>query len=264
MLGDACDSVLLSDMDAYWRAANYLSLGQIYLLDNPLLREPLKPEHVKPRVTGDWGATPVENFIYVHLNRVIKEHDLNMIYLAGIGSATPALVANAYLEGTYSELNPDIAQDEAGLRRLFRQFSFPGSIPSHFPPATPGVHDGGGQLDQPLCRAYHAVCAKPRARGAFVGRCLGPCWWCVLRAAGPVRRCWTDSRLRGCCGHARCLLPRLTAILRSSQCSKRGCAATDPRSSLIETDGCIQTWPTFRPLVADAWPPIRVRSATPF
>lgn len=161
MLGESFDSVLLSDMDAYWRAANYLSLGQMYLLDNPLLREPLKPEHVKPRVKGDWGATPVENFTYVHLNRVIKEHDLNMIYLAGTGSGTPALVANAYLEGTYSELNPGIAQDEEGLRRLFRQFSFPGSISSHFAPARPDVHDGGGQLDQPLCRAYHAACAKP-------------------------------------------------------------------------------------------------------
>ena len=120
-MGESVDAVLLSDMDAYWRAANYLSLGQMYLLSNPLLREPLRPEHLKPRTTVDWGETSVEKFIYVHLNRVIKQHDLNMCYLASTGSDTPALLANAYLEGTRSEVDPDSSQDEEGLRRLFRQ-----------------------------------------------------------------------------------------------------------------------------------------------
>lgn len=160
-LGESLNAVLLSDMDAYWRAANYLSLGQIYLLSNPLLREPLRPEHVKPRATVDWGATAVENFIYVHLNRVIKEHDLNMCYLAGTAPSAPMLLANAYLEGTYSELDPETSQDEEGLRRLFRQFSCPGGISSRCAPAALGLHDGGGKLDHPLCRAYRAACGQP-------------------------------------------------------------------------------------------------------
>jgi xylulose-5-phosphate/fructose-6-phosphate phosphoketolase len=160
-MAESLDPVLLSDMDAYWRAANYLSVGQMYLLANPLLREPLKPEHVKPRVSVDWGATPVQNFIYVHLNRVIKEYDLNVVYIANPGRGRPALLANVYLEGTYSELYPDIAQDEEGLRRLFRQFSCRGGIPRHLVPATAGAHDGRGRLDHPLCRAYRAGSAKP-------------------------------------------------------------------------------------------------------
>ncbi len=160
-MGDSLDPVLLSDMDAYWRAANYLSLAQMYLLANPLLREPLKLEHVKPRATGDWGAVPVENFIYVHLNRVIKQHDLNMVYVVGAGRGTAAVAANAYLEGTYSELDPGVSQDEEGLRRLFRQFSCPGGMSSQSIPATPGRYEGGEKLDQPLCRAYRAACGKP-------------------------------------------------------------------------------------------------------
>lgn len=154
------DPVLLSDMDAYWRATNYLSVGRMYLLANPLLREPLRPEHVKPQVSGEWGATPVQNFIYVHLNRVIKEYDLDMAYIAGPGRGGPALLANAYLEGMYSELYPDVAQDEEGLRRLFRQFSFPGNI-SNDVPAMPATHYEPGKLDHPLCRAYLAGCGKP-------------------------------------------------------------------------------------------------------
>ena len=122
-------SDVLARMDAYWRAANYLSVGQIYLLDNPLLRKPLAPEHIKPRLLGHWGTTPGQNFIYVHLNRIINEHDLNMIYISGPGHGGPALVANTYLEGTYSEIYPDVTQDEEGLKRLFRQFSFPGRHP---------------------------------------------------------------------------------------------------------------------------------------
>jgi hypothetical protein len=120
----------LSRIDAYWRAANYLSIGQIYLLDNPLLHQPLKPEHIKPRLLGHWGTTPGLNFIYAHLNRIIKSHDLNMIYICGPGHGGPAMVANTYLEGTYSEIYPSIEQGADGLRTLFRQFSFPGGIPS--------------------------------------------------------------------------------------------------------------------------------------
>src|ERR1700758_3801281 len=134
----------LARIDAYWRAANYLSVGQIYLLDNPLLREPVRPEHVKPRLLGHWGATPGLNLLYVHLNRVIKARDLSVIYVTGPGHGGPGLVANTYLEGSYSEVYPVISQDEEGMGRLFRQFSFPGGIPSHVAPETPGsIHEGG-------------------------------------------------------------------------------------------------------------------------
>ena len=145
---------LLHRMDAYWRAANYLSVGQIYLYDNPLLRTPLRPAHVKPRLLGHWGTTPGQNFIYVHLNRVVREHDLDMIYVAGPGHGGPALVANTYLEGTYSELYPAISQDEDGLKRLFKQFSFPGGIPSHVAPETPGSIHEGGELGYSLSHAF--------------------------------------------------------------------------------------------------------------
>jgi xylulose-5-phosphate/fructose-6-phosphate phosphoketolase len=129
---------------AYWRAANYLSVGQLYLYDNPLLREPLALAHVKPVVVGHWGTTPGQNFIYAHLNRLITKYDLNMIYISGPGHGGPALVGNTYLEGSYSEVYPDISQDEAGLKKLFTQFSFPGGISSHVAPSTPGsIHEGG-------------------------------------------------------------------------------------------------------------------------
>lgn len=131
-------------LDRYWRAANYLSVGQIYLLDNPLLHEPLLPEHIKPRLLGHWGTTPGLNFIYAHLNRAIRAFDANMIYICGPGHGGPGMVANTYLEGTYSEIYPDISRDTDGLRKLFRQFSFPGGIPSHAAPETPGsIHEGG-------------------------------------------------------------------------------------------------------------------------
>ena len=133
----------LDALDAWWRAANYLSVGQIYLLDNPLLTEPLRPEHVKPRLLGHWGTTPGLNLIYAHLNRVIRNQDLNVIYIAGPGHGGPGMVANTYLEGTYSELYPRITQDTAGMGRLFRQFSFPGGIPSHVAPETPGLDPRG-------------------------------------------------------------------------------------------------------------------------
>jgi xylulose-5-phosphate/fructose-6-phosphate phosphoketolase len=148
-------------MDGYFRAANYLSVGQIYLLDNPLLKRPLKLEDVKPRLLGHWGTTPGLNFIYVHLNRLIKKHDLEMIYIAGPGHGGPALVANVYLEGTYSEVYPNIAQDEDGMRRLFKQFSFPGGIPSHVAPETPGSIHEGGELGYALSHAYGAALDNP-------------------------------------------------------------------------------------------------------
>lgn len=152
---------LLEKMHAYWRAANYLSVGQIYLYANPLLKEPLQPEHVKPRLLGHWGTSPGLNFIYVHLNRLITDRDLNMIYIAGPGHGGPALVANAYLEGTYSEVYPNITQDEGGLTRLFKQFSFPGGIPSHVAPETPGSIHEGGELGYALSHAYGAVLDAP-------------------------------------------------------------------------------------------------------
>jgi xylulose-5-phosphate/fructose-6-phosphate phosphoketolase len=152
---------LVNKMDAYWRAANYLSVGQIYLCDNPLLKEPLKPEHIKNMLLGHWGTTPGQNFIYVHLNRVIKKYDLDMVYISGPGHGGPALVGNTYLEGTYSEVYPNISQDEAGLKRLFRQFSFPGGIPSHVSPECPGSIHEGGELGYSLSHAFGAVLDNP-------------------------------------------------------------------------------------------------------
>lgn len=151
----------LNRIDAYWRAANYLSVGQIYLLDNPLLHEELKPEHVKPRLLGHWGTTPGLNLIYAHLNRVIRMRDLSILYVCGPGHGGPGVVANTYLEGTYSEIYPDISQDAEGLRKLFRQFSFPGGIPSHAAPETPGSIHEGGELGYALLHAYGAAFDNP-------------------------------------------------------------------------------------------------------
>src|SRR5262249_41649597 len=151
----------LNRMDAYWRAANYLSVGQIYLLDNPLLNEPLQRKHIKPRLLGHWGTTPGLNMLYVHLNRVIQRDDLNMIYIIGPGHGGPALVAHAYLEGTYSEVYPNISQDADGMKRMFKQFSFPGGIPSHVAPETPGSVHEGGELGYSLSHAYGAAFDNP-------------------------------------------------------------------------------------------------------
>jgi len=151
----------LRRMNAYWRAANYLSVGQIYLLDNPLLQEPLTIAHIKPRLLGHWGTTPGLNFIYVHFNRVIKAHDLNVIYVAGPGHGGPGLVANTYLEGTYSEVYPNISQDAGGMKKLFKQFSFPGGIPSHVAPETPGSIHEGGELGYAISHAYGAALDNP-------------------------------------------------------------------------------------------------------
>jgi xylulose-5-phosphate/fructose-6-phosphate phosphoketolase len=148
-------------IDAYWRASNYLSVGQIYLMDNPLLKEPLKLKHIKPRLLGHWGTTPGLNFLYVHLNRVIKKYDLDMIYITGPGHGGPGLVANTWLEGTYSEVYPNVSQDEEGMRRLFKQFSFPGGIPSHVAPETPGSIHEGGELGYAVSHAFGAAFDNP-------------------------------------------------------------------------------------------------------
>ncbi len=165
MAADAATGPLTPDelltIDAYWRAANYLSVGQIYLLDNPLVRERLMPAHVKPRLLGHWGTTPGLNFVYAHMNRVIRNWDLNAIYVMGPGHGGPAAVANAYLEGTYTEVYPEITCDEEGMQRLFRQFSFPGGIPSHVAPETPGSIHEGGELGYSLAHAYGAAFDNP-------------------------------------------------------------------------------------------------------
>jgi xylulose-5-phosphate/fructose-6-phosphate phosphoketolase len=157
----ALSKAKIAAMDAYWRAANYLSVGQIYLLDNPLLREPLKLEHVKPRLVGHWGTTLGLNFVYVHLNRVIREHDLNMLYVTGPGHGGPGLVANTYLEGSYTETYHHVSQDEAGMQRSFKQFSFPGGIPSHVAPETPGSIHEGGELGYALSHGFGAAFDNP-------------------------------------------------------------------------------------------------------
>ncbi len=159
---------MLHKMNAYWRAANYLSVGQIYLYDNPLLKKTLTLDHVKPRLLGHWGTTPGLNFIYVHLNRLINKYDLNVIYITGPGHGGPGLVANTYLEGTYSQFYPNISQDEEGMRKLFKQFSFPGGIPSHVAPETPGSINEGGELGYSLAHAYGAVLDNPDLIAACV------------------------------------------------------------------------------------------------
>jgi xylulose-5-phosphate/fructose-6-phosphate phosphoketolase len=168
MTGSSLSDDLLQRMNAWWRAANYLSVGQIYLFDNPLLRDPLKVEHVKPRLLGHWGTTPGLNFLYVHLNRLIKKHDLDMIFVTGPGHGGPGLVANTYLEGTYTEFYPGITRDEEGLKKLFTQFSFPGGIPSHVAPETPGSINEGGELGYSLMHAYGAVFDNPELIAACV------------------------------------------------------------------------------------------------
>ena len=174
-------------MDAYWRAANYLSVGQIYLYANPLLRRPLKPQDIKPRLLGHWGTTPGLNFIYVHLNRLIRQHDLNMIYVIGPGHGGPGIVANTYLEGTYSELYPNITEDEDGMRRLFKQFSFPGGIPSHVAPDVPGSIHEGGELGYSLLHAYGAAFDNP---GLIVACVVGD----GEAETGPLAASWHSNK----------------------------------------------------------------------
>ncbi len=177
----------LRKMNAWWRAANYLSVGQTYLYDNPLLKEPLTKEHVKPRLVGHWGTTPGLNFIYVHLNRVIKERDLNMIYVIGPGHGGPGIVANTWLEGTYSEVYPNIPQDEEGMKKLFKQFSFPGGIPSHVAPETPGSIHEGGELGYALSHAYGAAFDNP---GLIVAAVVGD----GEAETGPLATSWHSNK----------------------------------------------------------------------
>ena len=178
----------LARIDAWWRAANYLSVGQIYLLDNPLLREKLRPEHVKPRLLGHFGTVPGLNLLYAHLNRVIRERDLDTIYITGPGHGGPGLVANAYLEGTYSEVYPSVSYDLDGLGELFRQFSFPGGIPSHVAPETPGSIHEGGELGYALSHAYGAAFDNPDLLVA-----------CVIgdgeAETGPLATSWHSNKL---------------------------------------------------------------------
>jgi len=178
---------LLRRMNAYWRAANYLSVGQIYLYDNPLLKRPLELSDVKPLVVGHWGTTPGQNFIYVHLNRVIKKYDLDMFYVAGPGHGGPALVGNTYLEGTYSEVYPDVSQDEAGLKKLFTQFSFPGGISSHVAPTTPGSIHEGGELGYSLSHAFGAAFDNP---GLIVACVIGD----GEAETGPLATSWQSTK----------------------------------------------------------------------
>jgi xylulose-5-phosphate/fructose-6-phosphate phosphoketolase len=178
---------LMHRMDAYWRAANYLSVGQIYLYDNPLLKRPLELSDVKPLIVGHWGTTPGQNFIYVHLNRVIKKFDLDMFYVAGPGHGGPALVGNTYLEGTYSEIYPDVSQDEAGLKKLFTQFSFPGGISSHVAPTTPGSIHEGGELGYSLSHAFGAAFDNP---GLIVACVIGD----GEAETGPLATSWQSTK----------------------------------------------------------------------
>ncbi|MGW4792651.1 phosphoketolase family protein, partial [Nonomuraea sp. NPDC004297] len=177
----------MEHIDAYWRAANYLSVGQIYLLDNPLLSEPLRPEHIKPRLLGHWGTTPGLNFCFAHLNRVIRERDQDMIYIAGPGHGGPAAVAHAWLEGSYSERYPDVSPDVEGMRRLFRQFSFPGGIPSHVAPETPGSIHEGGELGYALAHAYGAAFDNP---GLVVACVIGD----GEAETGPLAASWHSNK----------------------------------------------------------------------
>ncbi|MEP6549315.1 MAG: phosphoketolase family protein [Gammaproteobacteria bacterium] len=182
------DADLLRKMNAYWRAANYVSVGQIYLYANPLLKEPLKLAHVKPLVVSHWGTTPGQNFIYVHLNRIIKKYDLDMFYIAGPGHGGPAIVGNVYLEGTWTEFYPDVTQDEKGLQKLFKQFSFPGGISSHVAPTTPGSIHEGGELGYSLSHAFGAVFDNP---GLVVACVIGD----GEAETGPLATAWQSNKL---------------------------------------------------------------------
>src|ERR1700679_1475842 len=178
---------LLHKMDAYWRAANYISVGKIYHYDNPLLKEPLKLSHVKPLVVGHWGTTPGQNFIYVHLNRVIKKYDLDMFYIAGPGHGGSAIVGIVYLEGTWIKVYPSVSQDEAGLKELFKQFSFPGGISSHVAPTTPGSIHEGGELGYSLSHAFGAAFDNP---GLIVACVIGD----RESETGPLATAWQSNK----------------------------------------------------------------------
>src|SRR4051812_27075000 len=185
--GRPLDRTRLRALDRWWRAANYLSVGQIYLMANPLLREPLRPEHVKPRLLGHWGTTPGLNFIYAHLNRAIMARDLEMMYVIGPGHGGPGLVAAAYLDGTYTETYSHVSLDESGMARLFKQFSFPGGIPSHVAPETPGSIHEGGELGYSLSHAYGAAFDNP---GLVVAAIVGD----GEAETGPLATSWHSTK----------------------------------------------------------------------
>lgn len=239
-------------IDGFWRAANYLSVGQIYLLDNPLLREPLARKHIKPRLLGHWGTTPGLNFIYAHMNHQIAARDLDAIFLTGPGHGGPGLVASAWLDGTYSEVYPHVSRDEPGMQRLFRQFSFPGGIPSHVAPETPGSIHEGGELGYVLSHAFGAafdnpdliVCAVvgdgeaetgPLAtsctRTSFSTRCMtAPCCRSCTSTAtrSPIPPCSPASRKRN---SRRCCAVTVTSLTSSVATTPNGCTPPWPRRS---------------------------------
>ena len=213
---------MLHKMNAYFSAANYLSVGQIYLFNNPLLREPLKPDDIKPRLLGHWGTTPGLNFVYVHMNRVIKKYDLDMIFVTGPGHGGPALVANTYLEGTYSEFYPNVSEDEEGMKKLFTQFSFPGGIPSHTAAETPGSINEGGELGYSLSHAFGAAfdnpdlivtcvvgdgeAGKPQRHEILLGNAAGRCRFLPLYGGSRVSQSGKND-LRGHALHPQLTLP---------------------------------------------------------
>ncbi len=238
----------LGTIDAYWRAANYLSVGQIYLMANPLLREPLKAEHVKPRLLGHWGTTPGLNFIYAHLNRIIRQRDLDMIAVWGPGHGAPGLVANAYLEGTYSEIYPDVARDAVGMGRLFRQFSFPGGIPSHASPELPGSIHEGGELGYSLAHAFGAALDNP---GPDVACIVGDGEAETGRSPPPGTRTSSSTRAptaRSCrsCTHGyKIASPTVLAACPRTSCAAFSSATATRRSSSRATTRprCTRPWP---------------------
>ena len=239
----------LALIDAWWRAANYLAVGQIYLLDNPLLREPLRLEHTKPRLLGHWGTTPGLNFVYAHMNRVIRKHGRDAIFVCGPGHGGPAVVASTYLEGSYTELYPHITRDEAGMRALFHQFSFPGGIPSHAAPETPGSIHEGGELGYALVHAYGAAFDNPDLLVACVigdGEAeTGRSRRAGTRTSSSTRHAMAPSS-RSCTSTAtRSPIPRCSRASpsrSSSRCSRAtattrtSCPGTFPRT-------CTSRWP---------------------
>src|SRR5678816_405273 len=237
----------LRDLDALWRASNYLSVGQIYLMDNPLLRKPLAREHVKPRLLGHWGTTPGLNFLYVHLNRVIVKNDLDMIYVIGPGHGGPALVAQAYLEGTYSEVYPNIEQDEDGMRALFKQFSFPGGIPSHVAPETPGSIHEGGELGYALSHAYGAAFDN---RNLFVACVVGD----GEAETGPLATSWHSNKFLNPARDG-CVLPILH--LNGYKIANPTVLARIGRDELME----LMRGYGYAPLLVEGSDPLRVHQA---
>ena len=235
MKADTLTPEVLHKINAYWRAANYLSVGQIYLYDNPLLKRPLQLSDVKPLVVSHWGTTPGQNFIYVHLNRVINKYDLDMFYVAGPGHGGPAIVGNVYLEGTWSEVYPNVTQDEAGLKELFKQFSFPGGISSHVAPTTPGSIHEGGELGYSLSHAFGAAFDNPELIVACVigdGEAETARW----RPPGNPTSSWTPLRTVPCCRSCtsmatRSAIPPCSRALRARNWSSSCAAAAGRRFS---------------------------------